>query len=397
MLLSAASFCFASGLAWTLNRLSLNPWRRSAGQHWTERARLLYPARKSARMNTWLIPIAIAVWCYVAWPAGDFVFPAFFGLVGTLFAGFFFNRELFPGVTFPQWLHLLAALLFLFFLWPGILLPAIFLMPADFRPLTWIVAAGIFLLLVALLFGLGLRLLRIFHLLQPATERLKILVAEVSAQMNVPVRATWILQTWVPNAAAFPHTRQLLFTDKLLAAAPDDEIKAVCAHELGHLNEPRKVLVVRSLALFAFYPLIFARPLGAIGTNGTSVYLALVIVSLLLFLAGIRVARSMEKRADKIAAESQATTAVYAQALKRIYELNQAPAVTPRRSNKVHPDLYDRMLAAGVTPDFPKPLPPKGRCWTSYLVMACFVAVPVGIAFARTCRAALPLPGIDVH
>ena len=35
-------------LAWGFNRLTLLPWRRAAGLHWTERARSLYPARRAA-------------------------------------------------------------------------------------------------------------------------------------------------------------------------------------------------------------------------------------------------------------------------------------------------------------------------------------------------------------
>jgi hypothetical protein len=69
----------------------------------------------------------------------------------------------------------------------------------------------------------------------------------------------------------------------------------------------------------------------------------------------------MEIRADKAAIENQLDTAVYARALAHMYEANQMPAVMPRRSLGPHPDLYDRMLEAGLTPDFPKPSPPKRR------------------------------------
>ena len=97
----------------------------------------------------------------------------------------------------------------------------------------------------------------------------------------------------------------------------------------------------------------------------------------------IRVARRMETRADKIAAENVADPAVYARALERLYQTNQMPAVMPKRSAKIHPDLYDRMVAAGVTPDYPRPKAAKGQCWTSYLVFASMVLIPVLVGFVK--------------
>jgi hypothetical protein len=42
-----------------------------------------------------------------------------------------------------------------------------------------------------------------------------------------------------------------------------------------------------------------------------------------------------------------------------------------------HPHLYDRMLDAGVTPDFPRPAPAKRTAWTSTVV---FLGMLVGAA-----------------
>lgn len=97
----------------------------------------------------------------------------------------------------------------------------------------------------------------------------------------------------------------------------------------------------------------------------------------------------MEKRADQFAIESEfINPEVYARALERLYQTNQMPAVMPRRSNKIHPDLYDRMLAAGVTPDFPKPQPPSRLSWTSYMALAGLFALPVLVAFIKVFWAA---------
>lgn len=397
LLLIFGSFCSAFLLAWCLNWFSLIPWRRSLGKHWTERARLLYPARKSARFNTWLISVNLGVSSFLLSPEINSFLVAISGFCGASFAGYFFDRELFPPLPFKLWLRPVIAGLFIFFLSWVILIFTAFKMPANFSVMTWLVAGGILILLLSFSFGFGLRLMRWFRVLQPASGPLQALVNEVSQKMNVPVRATWILSTFLSNAVAFPLTRELIFTDKLLSTSSGEEIKAVCAHELGHLSESRNVLFVRSLFSFAFFPIIFIQPLNSLGENGATIFTLLWIGSLLIFLLGIRVARRMEKRADKIAAEQQSNEAVYASALLKLYEVNQMPAVMPRRSSKIHPDLYDRMTTAGVTPDFPKPLPPRGMNWTTYLMLAGFLASPVIIGIFKGVFAALNATTIHIR
>jgi Zn-dependent protease with chaperone function len=370
VLFLVASFCIAFLVAFSLNWLALIPWRRSVGQHWTERARLLYPAIASARLNNWLIPASVGLQT-ADWPHEINVMGTMISaFLGTMLAGFFLNREVRSSVRFKLWLRLVVTGLVLFFVNWLVLIFAIVYLPENFGPVTWLIAGGIFIFMLAFHFGLGLRLLRWFGVLQPATESLKALVAEVSGKMRVPVRATWILSTYVGNAAAFPQIRQLIFTDKLLETLSDEETKTVCAHELGHLSESRGVILVRALASFAFYPLVFTLPLASLAGSAFHSFCFLFTVSIILLALGIRVSRRMEKRADKIAAETQTDTAVYARALERLYASNLTPAVMPRRTTKVHPNLYDRMMAAGVTPDFPKPLPPQRQSWTSYLMCA---------------------------
>lgn len=391
LLVTIGSFSIAFFLSWGLNSLALIPWRRSAGQHWTERARLLYPAVRSGRINIYLFSVGLGI--VFSLISNEFFFlPMAFGFLGTLPANYFFNREIYPEMQFKEWLHWIIAVVVLLFSWLLILVAVIFTMPANFGPLTWFIAGDVLILMFAFLFGLPLALLRRLGVVQPATDKLKTLVAEVSQQMGVPVRAAWILDTFVTNAAAFPHTHELIFTNKLLSAAPDEEIKAICAHELGHINESRVVLLARSFVYFAFFPLIFTNPLLTFGRNGMLTAFALFILGLIALAVTVRVARRMEKRADKIAVENQTDTAVYAQALKRLYELNHAPAVMPKRSNKIHPDLYDRMTAAGVTPDFPKPAPAKSVSWTTRFLIVCFFAVPIAILMMKAIVPLLPTP-----
>jgi Zn-dependent protease with chaperone function len=182
--------------------------------------------------------------------------------------------------------------------------------------------------------------------------------------LRVPVSAVWILPSYVCNAVALPQIRQLIFTDRLLSIISTEQTKASCAHEFGHLRESRKLLFVRVLLLVLFFTVIFIRPFLAVEYDNQHVLRMLVIYFIFMwlniFFAG-RMTRQMEIRADKAMLENQMDTAIYARALALVYEANQMPAVMPRRSRGPHPDLYDRMIAAGLTPDFPKPSSPKRR------------------------------------
>ena len=119
--------------------------------------------------------------------------------------------------------------------------------------------------------------------------------------------------------------------------------------------------------------------------GGANNSLLLLIPVLFLALVRRRVSHRMEERADKIAIECKhINPEVYARALERLYQTNQMPAVTPSRANKTHPDLYDRMLAAGVTPDFPKPKPARSLNWINCLVLAGLFVLPVFIGVIKT-------------
>jgi hypothetical protein len=79
-----------------------------------------------------------------------------------------------------------------------------------------------------------------------------------------------------------------------------------------------------------------------------------------------RLSRRMEKRADAVAHE-HVGGAIYASALERLSELNLAPAVLWGKGG-THPFLADRMRAAGVEPDWPRPDPPsRGRLYAGVL------------------------------
>jgi hypothetical protein len=65
----------------------------------------------------------------------------------------------------------------------------------------------------------------------------------------------------------------------------------------------------------------------------------------------------MEGSADAAASHHELDPGVYAAALERMYSYSKIPAVLNRPG--IHGHLYDRMVAAGVTPSYPRPAPPS--------------------------------------
>ena len=80
--------------------------------------------------------------------------------------------------------------------------------------------------------------------------------------------------------------------------------------------------------------------------------------------------RRMEVRADVFGSRVLEDKGIYAQALAKLYQANEMPAVMPRK-RMAHPHLYDRMLVAGVSPDFPRSdRPARWGTWVGVLLVA---------------------------
>jgi Zn-dependent protease with chaperone function len=201
------------------------------------------------------------------------------------------------------------------------------------------------------------------------------------AKLQIRPRAILVLSSPFALAYAFPFRKELVFTRGFLDKCAPEEMKVICLHELAHLNEDWAMLTRRLLVSFIFYPFIFVRP--AIHTWELPGLLLIYALFILLILAR-RVGRKGELRADQVAATHELDAGLYARALERIYMLNQIPAVM-RGKRHIHPHLYDRMIASGVTPDFPRPKPPGFLNWTilipmiGLLIFAVYFYVRVGM------------------
>jgi len=219
------------------------------------------------------------------------------------------------------------------------------------------------------------RILGLFH---PAPERLRKIVADTSARMNVTFREIWLIRSPLAQAFAMPGTRKLLFTERLLELLSDDEVAAVCAHELAHLTESKTDRYSRSIQVLAFLPWIYFNPLThAFGpTFGFFAFYALLFTTLGVPRIYRRISRRLESRADEMAKANEGDAGTYARALAKLYADNLSPAVMPK-SRATHPHLYDRLLAAGVAPDFPRPAAASSMAWHGK-----FFAALVGLLFA---------------
>jgi Zn-dependent protease with chaperone function len=354
------------------------PLRRLRGRgHWTERARLAMPVRVASLMAMLTMPVLVgglAVlydgplarlhWTELAlWAALAAFVPGF--VVRQRVERLFYDAP--PTFltrvksTITVWLvlipHLFVAILMLV------------LLPTELNLAAALVLAGGMAAFTFFALGGGLFLARAVGLARPASERLRRIVSPRAERMGLQPAGVYELSWFRANAFAFPLTRRLAFTDGAMAALGDDEIGAVTAHELGHLSESRITALARSAGVFIVLPLAAGRLLYA--AFGAWALAAAFIFVLTLILALRRLARRMEERADAIAS-SQDDAGAYARALEAIYEANMIPAVLSGK-RRVHPHLYDRLLAAGVQPAYERPGPPPR--WPSVVAAAAAVLV----------------------
>ena len=282
------------------------------------------------------------------------------------------EKQIFPPFSFAHWFRYVCAMRVLRFGTLVLLIAAAVLMPEQFGWASALLACSVLGFQVAMHFGLWLWMAARLGILTPAkhTERITAIVSQTAERMKVPYRSIWILQAPVGYAAALPATRDLIFSAGLLESHLEEEMAAICAHELAHLTETRNTVLVRVVGSLSLLPLIFVRPVvNAFGFLGIWMLLlpwALLSVHLR------HLGRRMDVRADAIAEKCEVVRGVYARALERLYRDNQMPAVMPG-NRYLHPHLYDRLVSAGVTPDYPRPDAPASLNWSTGLMLLLLV------------------------
>ena len=216
--------------------------------------------------------------------------------------------------------------------------------------------------------GAGVAVASVLRLARPGSERLRRAVAVATAATGIDPRGVYEVDLTMANALALPLVGLLVFTTPAVTALDESQIAAIARHELGHVSESRRVVAARMLGVVLVVGgLVLARPLSAVLAGDDSTWrliaaAAIVVVCFVLARLLLRpLLRRMEERADAIARAHDAHDGEYARALEAIYAANLMPAVTLAKKG-VHPHLYDRLVAAGVTPAWPRPAPPsRGR------------------------------------
>jgi Zn-dependent protease with chaperone function len=388
---------------------------------WTERARQTYPMRKVMRVVAAFVALLPATLAYFALqrtlPAAERRLVALAVLACSLLPLEIVRERVESRVNrtrigLLRWLTFKTTYLPIRAPHQLVAFASAALLPHASTPAAW--ALALLALLALLVSGTGVAWLpmRAIGLIRPAPARVVAAVAAAVRRVGVRPRAVDVVPTYgVPfaNAFAIPHFGRIAFTDDAIALLSDEELAAIAAHELGHVRESRAVAWGRSMLAVMLAPIAVAPVVhAALGLWGLGGAFAL---SQLAGWGYRRWSLGLEARADGFARASRASHAphapheeeaapssregpaseragaVYARALERLYERNLAPAAMPGASG-AHPQLYDRLLAAGVTPAYPRPQPPDQRreVQRGVLVLVGFACV-LDVAFVYGQRA----------
>jgi len=352
----AGAFLLSVAVVYVANWLALISWRRNRTQHWSEQARVVYPVLAAAGSNQLSVPAIVTILTELLWPDSSplWLFAGLASVLGVVWGTMPAYREVFPRIVTCELLkQRVMGLLIRLAIWLGYLAAAI-AMPDTFNWLALVITAAMILFYIFCLRGGMIWLMRQLGYIGPAPARLQAIVDQTSGKMGVACKSVWLMRSPVAQAYAFPHTGQIMLSERLMAIASDDEVAAICAHELAHLTESWSARYARLISAATFLPWIFFNPvMHLLGPLGFFVLLFTSVFAPRLFR---KLSVKLEKRADQMAQANEGDAGTYARALQRLYEDNLIPAVMARKQS-THPDLYDRLIAAGVTPDFPKPEP----------------------------------------
>ena len=357
-----ATFALASAVAYICARVALFRVTGITSELWTERARAAYPVRRAISLTYWFsvgfivaaladgqnpllrIPYAeVVALCLPAVVLG-------LAVINYAIAPRLGNRPF----RWGRWFRCFAAAWLMF---PGwlILLSVLLAMPNEIGMRAAIAAAvGLATYAYSGIFG-TLSFLCHLGLASRPSPSLATAVSEASQKTGITPAAVYEVELWTANAFALMIPNQVAFSRRAVEILDHQQLVALCCHEFAHLAEPRKVKLIALASYFAVFPIVFVNLIfdrfGWTGISGLGLFIAAIFVRLRVM------KRRMEGSADAAASRHELDQGVYAAALERIYSDSKIPAVL--RSPGAHGHLYDRMIAAGVTPNFGRPAPPS--------------------------------------
>ena len=353
----------------------------SDADHWTIRARQIYPLWVLLAVAPIFLPLVIWMMLVLEANAGASLvhslvvcFSSWAGI--SLAASAIESRVRGRRISVASWWRGWSVSL-LFFL-PHI---AIFTLmaaglSARIDPSTLMLMGFAVSLAVVMFCGGSLIVARAIGLLRAPSDRLRSIVRTAAERTGTSPNQIYELRWKSANAFAFPIAQAIAVSERALEDLTDDELISVCVHELAHLRESWAVKLGRMIGHLALVPLFLVVPLLEEFGIAAVIFIVSCVFMALRFPQWL--AYRMELRADAQALEKQGDDGTYARALAKLYESNLMPAVM-RQKHLTHPHLYDRLLAAKVTPDYPRPGPPSG--WRQFfgvtvlLLTACATSI----------------------
>ena len=385
MLTIAAAFPAGLLAEWVGARLAFSRIAPQLSRHWSETARLVAPVRIALMVGplviavTWMIVVTFGNSPFshdtelILIPLADLSALVGAGIIAARFETRLYGRQ----ITLADWLRGWIVLLILFLLPVFIYVHTFSSLPDSMNSQVLLILGCAVLLVILVSLDGSLLLLRLCRLVRPASQRLETIVKQATQRVSIRPRHIYLLRWKMANAVAFQFSQSIAVTETAMDTLDDEQLVTVCAHELAHLGEPRRVAFGRLAGKLAWLPLVAFRPvMGSFGLPG-------VLAAVLMTLVGTRLlgrlTRAMEVRADRIAQAHETEAGTYARALERLYEVNLLPAVM-RPKRLTHPHLYDRLVAAQQIPDYPRPKPPSP--WSTRMVLAIVVCTTAALGLA---------------
>lgn len=196
------------------------------------------------------------------------------------------------------------------------------------------------------------------------------LPAETERVLRTAVPAPELIHNFVVMESAWAQGlmtwRTMILTTRALELLDERQLKAVAAHEAGHRTSWRGGALVLRLTIalapwLSFLLLATLRPVIAVA----------LVVSL-----GVIVARSMSSellRQDEDRADDHSNPGDLSDALQHVHEINLTPAVLATKTT--HRNLVERLRRLGKEPEWPTPAAPNRAPWMlaqAALIVACF-------------------------
>jgi STE24 endopeptidase len=226
----------------------------------------------------------------------------------------------------------------------GVMVEALYALLAALPTLWWLVAAGLYLLLVVGLANLApIVILPLFYKLtpldpSPLTDRLAEMAERAGARVRGVYRMNLSSKTTAANAAlmGLGNTRRVVLGDTLLDRYEPDEIAVVFAHELGHhvhRDVPRLVATQALLTLAGLYccTLVLNWGIVRLGYTGISDVATMPLIVLVLGAFGVITgpivswsSRRMEVAADEYALRTTGYVSAFISGMTRLANQNLA-------------------------------------------------------------------------